>query len=75
MPSWLYRYGGFLERSVADRGVVGLRAIVGEVPDQRLAARGLAHLEAQIKMGFKEGYSVCLDQLEEVVARLAKKGK
>ena len=35
----------------------------------------LAHLEAQIKMGFKEGYSVCLDQLEEVVARLAKKGK
>ena len=30
----------------------------------------LAHLEAQIKMGFKEGYSVGLDQLEELVARL-----
>jgi len=35
----------------------------------------LAHLEAQIKMGFKEGYTVCLDQLEELAARLAKKGK
>lgn len=30
----------------------------------------LAHLEAQIKMGFKEGYSVGLDQLEELLARL-----
>jgi PhnB protein len=35
----------------------------------------LAHLEAQIKMGFKEGYTAGLDQLEELLARLAKKGK
>lgn len=35
----------------------------------------LAHLEAQIKMGFKEGYMAGLDQLEELLARLTKKGK
>jgi PhnB protein len=35
----------------------------------------LAHLEAQIKMGFKEGYSVGLDQLEEYLARRTKQGK
>jgi uncharacterized protein YndB with AHSA1/START domain len=33
----------------------------------------LAHLEAQIKMGFKEGYSMGLGQLEELLARLTKK--
>lgn len=32
----------------------------------------LEHLEAQIKMGFKEGYTMGLDQLEELLARLAK---
>jgi PhnB protein len=35
----------------------------------------LAHLEAQIKMGFKEGYTAGLDQLEELLARLGKMGK
>jgi PhnB protein len=30
----------------------------------------LAHLEAQIKMGFKEGLTACLDNLDEVLARL-----
>ena len=30
----------------------------------------LEHLEAQIKMGFKEGFSVGLDQLEGLLARL-----
>jgi uncharacterized protein YndB with AHSA1/START domain len=35
----------------------------------------LAHLEAQIKMGFKEGYTACLGNLEELLARLAEKGK
>ncbi len=35
----------------------------------------LAHLEAQMKMGFKEGYSAGLDQLEELLARLVRKGK
>ena len=35
----------------------------------------LAHLEAQIKMGFKEGYTACLDNLEELLARLRNKGK
>lgn len=35
----------------------------------------LAHLEAQIKMGFKEGYTAGLNQLEEVLARLAERGK
>jgi uncharacterized protein YndB with AHSA1/START domain len=34
----------------------------------------LAHLEAQVKMGFKEGYSAGLDNLEELLARL-RKGK
>ena len=32
----------------------------------------LAHLEAQIKMGFKEGYTAGLDNLEELLARLRK---
>ena len=32
----------------------------------------LAHLEAQVKMGFKEGYSAGLDNLEELLARLQK---
>ena len=35
----------------------------------------LAHLEAQIRMGFREGYSMGLDQLEALLARLQKKGK
>jgi PhnB protein len=35
----------------------------------------LAHLEAQMKMGFKEGFSTGLGQLEELLARLTKKGK
>jgi PhnB protein len=35
----------------------------------------LAHLEAQVNRGFKEGYSAGLSQLEELLARLAKKGK
>ena len=35
----------------------------------------LEHLEAQIKMGFKEGYSMGLGQLEELLAQLRKKGK
>jgi uncharacterized protein YndB with AHSA1/START domain len=34
----------------------------------------LAHLEAQIKMGFKEGYTAGLDQLEELLGHLQKKG-
>lgn len=34
----------------------------------------LEHLEAQIKMGFKEGYTVGLDQLEKLLARVQKKG-
>jgi len=34
----------------------------------------LAHLEAQVKMGFKEGYTAGLDQLEELLARLRKRG-
>ena len=34
----------------------------------------LEHLEAQLKMGFKEGYTAGLDQLEELLARLRKKG-
>jgi uncharacterized protein YndB with AHSA1/START domain len=33
----------------------------------------IEHLEAQIKMGFKEGYSAGLAQLEELLARLTKK--
>lgn len=35
----------------------------------------LEHLEAQIKRGFKDGYSVGLGQLDELLARLTKKGK
>lgn len=37
-----------------------------------ILCESLAHLEAQVKMGFKEGYTVCLDQLEKL---LAGKGK
>ena len=33
----------------------------------------LEHLEAHLKMGFKEGYTAGLDQLEELLARLTKK--
>jgi uncharacterized protein YndB with AHSA1/START domain len=33
----------------------------------------LEHLEAHIKMGFKEGYTAGLDQLEELLARLKEK--
>jgi uncharacterized protein YndB with AHSA1/START domain len=33
----------------------------------------LEHLEAQIKMGFKEGYTMGLNQLEELLARLQNK--
>lgn len=32
----------------------------------------LAHLEAQIKMGFKEGYTMGLNQLEELLAKFRK---
>jgi uncharacterized protein YndB with AHSA1/START domain len=35
----------------------------------------LAHLEAQVKMGFKDGYTAGLNQLDELLARLAEKGK
>jgi PhnB protein len=35
----------------------------------------LAHLEAQVKMGFKEGYTVGLNQLDALLARLAGRGK
>lgn len=35
----------------------------------------LEHLERHLKMGFKEGYTVGLDQLEALLARLAEKGK
>jgi PhnB protein len=35
----------------------------------------IEHLEAQIKMGFKEGYSIGLAQLETLLARLTQKGK
>jgi uncharacterized protein YndB with AHSA1/START domain len=35
----------------------------------------IEHLERQIKMGFKEGYTVGLDQLGELLARLQEKGK
>jgi len=35
----------------------------------------IEHLEAQIKMGFKEGFSMGLGQLEELLARLTEKGK
>ena len=34
----------------------------------------IEHLEKQIKMGFKEGYSMGLDQLEALLASLQKKG-
>jgi PhnB protein len=34
----------------------------------------LEHMEAQIKMGFKEGYAAGLDQLDELLGRLTKKG-
>jgi PhnB protein len=40
-----------------------------------IRCESLAHLEAQIKMGFKEGYAAGLDNLEELLARLQKKGK
>jgi uncharacterized protein YndB with AHSA1/START domain len=33
----------------------------------------LAHLEAHVKMGFKEGFTMGLDQLEELLASLRKK--
>jgi uncharacterized protein YndB with AHSA1/START domain len=35
----------------------------------------IEHLEAQIKMGFKEGFSMGLGQLEELLARITEKGK
>jgi PhnB protein len=34
----------------------------------------LEHLEAHIKMGFKEGYTAGLDQLDELLALLTQKG-
>lgn len=39
-----------------------------------IRCESLAHLEAQIKMGFKEGYTAGLDQLEALLARLANQG-
>lgn len=38
-----------------------------------ILCESLAHLEAQIKMGFKEGYSMGLANLDELLARLARK--
>lgn len=38
-----------------------------------ISCDSLAHLEAQIKMGFKEGYTVCLDQLDALLTRTTKK--
>ena len=35
----------------------------------------IEHLEKQLKMGFKEGYTVGLDQLAELLARLQREGK
>ena len=35
----------------------------------------IEHLEAQIKMGFKEGYAMGLQNLEDLLARLQKEGK
>ena len=40
-----------------------------------IRCESLAHLEAQIKMGFKEGYTANLNQLEELLAQLAEKRK
>lgn len=40
-----------------------------------IRCESLAHLEAQIKMGFKEGYTMGLDQLEELLARIRKAGR
>ncbi len=40
-----------------------------------IRCESLAHLEAQIKMGFKEGYTACLGNLEELLAHLTKKGE
>jgi uncharacterized protein YndB with AHSA1/START domain len=40
-----------------------------------IRCESLAHLEAQVKMGFKEGYTACLANLDELVARLQAKGK
>ena len=40
-----------------------------------IRCQSIEHLEAQIKMGFKEGYTAGLDQLQELLARLAKKGQ
>ena len=40
-----------------------------------IRCQSVEHLEAQIKMGFKEGYTAGLDQLQELLARLTKTGK
>jgi PhnB protein len=47
----------------------------GTLVTNDISCDSLAHLEAQIKMGFKEGYTAGLDQLEELLARLQAKGK
>lgn len=38
-----------------------------------IRCESLAHLEAQIKMGFKEGYAMGLANLDELLVRLAQK--
>lgn len=38
-----------------------------------IRCESIEHLEAQIKMGFKEGYTVGLDQLDGLLGRLTKK--
>ena len=54
--------------SFAESGGLTLVTNLVQVPS-------LEHLEKHIKMGFKEGYTVGLDQLEALLARLRNKGK
>jgi uncharacterized protein YndB with AHSA1/START domain len=53
--------------SFAERG--GVTVVTSDI-----RVDSLAHLEAQVKMGFKEGYTVGLNQLDALLARLAGKG-
>lgn len=48
----------------------GMTLVVNDIK-----CESVEHLEAQIKMGFKEGYTMGLDQLEDLLARLAKKAR
>jgi uncharacterized protein YndB with AHSA1/START domain len=47
----------------------------GTMVTNHIQVPSLEHLEAHIKMGFKEGYTMGLDQLEDVLASLQSKGK